>query len=182
MSDFRIETERLTLREWRDDDAAAMHAIGCDARVMEFLGPPMNKADAHRLVAGQIVNQSLFGHCFWPVERSGDGVLLGYCGVNVGLVDSPWAGEIEIGWLLAYDAWGQGYAREAAQATLDWCWSTLAVPGVLTFTVAANERSCRLMERLGMTRRPDRDFDHPDLPLGDPLRPHIVYRIDRPAA
>ena len=169
------------MREWWEADAAAMVEMGQDRRVMEFLGPPMSHEDGRVLVTGQLLNQSLFGHCYWPVERRADGAVLGFCGLNVGPEGSPWAGEIEIGWRLAHHAWGQGYAWEAARACLDWGWSNLAVSSIITFTVAANTRSRRLMDRLGMARRPERDFDLPDLPPGDPLRPHIVYRTNRPA-
>lgn len=175
-----IETERLILRGWREDDADAVHAMNRDPRVMRFLGPTTDLADAHRLIAGQIVNQSLFRHCFWPIERRADGMLLGFCGVQPGPAATPVAGGIEIGWRLAHHAWGQGYAREAATATLAWSWDHLDVPGIAAITVADNVRSWGLMERLGMRRCHDEDFDHPGLADDDPLRRHILYRIDRP--
>lgn len=176
--DFRIETDRLSLREWRDEDADAMHAMGLDPRVMEFLGPPASHDQARELVAGQIVNQSLFGHCFWPVERRSDGELLGFCGLNP--AHWPIDAEIEIGWRLRRDAWGRGYAREAAAASLAWGWRNLDVPTIAAITVPANARSWGLMERLGMIRQRNEDFDHPDVPDGSALKRHILYRIARP--
>ena len=89
-------------------------------------------------------------------------------------------GEIEIGWRLTCETWGQGYAREAAAATLAWAWSNLDAPSIAAITVPANRRSWGLMERLGMRRVVDGDFDHPDLAEGDPLRRHLTYRIQRP--
>jgi RimJ/RimL family protein N-acetyltransferase len=180
MGEFRIETERLILREWREADAVAMLPSGQDARVMEFLGPLMDLGACRELVDGQILNQSLFGHCFWPIERKSDEALLGLCGLNPGPENSPLEGKPEIGWRLAYTAWGQGYAREAAQATLDWAWRNMPDDEVFSMTVAVNLRSWRLMERLGMVRRPDLDFDHPELALGNPLRPQICYSIGCP--
>lgn len=180
MADFRIETERLVLRAWREEDADSIAAMGRDAHVMEFIGPLEDSLDARRLVKGQIVNQGLFGHCFWPVERRSDGALLGFCGLNPGPAKTPVDGRIEIGWRLAHHAWGHGYAREAAAASLDWAWRSLPTDEVIAMTVAANTRSWGLMERLGMSRRPDLDFDHPTLPDHDPLRPHIVYSVARP--
>jgi len=174
-----IETGRLILRQWHDNDAMAMYDLGRDARVMEYLGPLKTLDDAQALVAGQIVNQSLFGHCFWPIERRADGMLLGYCGLNVVPNGSPLEGEIEIGWLLAPAVWGQGYAREAAEAALRWARAHLEKPRIVGFTVPANRRSWGLMERLGMVRRPEMDFGHPDIPPGDPLHNHIAYSIDR---
>ena len=179
MAEFRLETERLILREWRDADAEPMFSMGQDARVMEFLGPLMDRDEAQQLVAGQMLNQSLFGHCFWPVERRSDGALLGFCGLNPGPKDTPLDGEIEIGWRLAWAAWGQGYAREAAEASLEWGFANLPNDSIYAITVEANTRSWGLMERLGMTRHTDLDFDHPNVPDGSPLKPHITYRIGR---
>jgi RimJ/RimL family protein N-acetyltransferase len=180
MGDFRIETERLVMRQWRIEDAAVMHAMGRDVRVMKHLGPRLAAADAHALVAGQIVNQGLFGHCFWPVERRSDGVLLGFCGVQPGPVDTPVEGRMEIGWRLAHHAWGQGYALEAARASLEWAWRNLPDPEIIAMTVAANNRSWGLMKRLKMTRRSELDFDHPALSERDRLSAHIVYSAARP--
>ena len=176
-----IETDRLILREWRDSDAEAMYEIGQDPRVMAFLGPLMNRNEARDLVAGQILNQSLFGHCFWPIERRSDGMLIGFCGLNPAPRATGLDDEIEIGWRLAHHAWGRGYAREAAVASIDWAWAALDVPRIVAMTVAANTASWRLMQRLGMTRRFDLDFEHPAIAVDDPLRPHIVYEIARPA-
>lgn len=181
MGEFRIETDRLILREWREEDAHTMYPSGQDSRVMAFLGPLMDLDACKWLVNGQILNQSLFGHCFWPIERKTDSMLLGFCGLNPGPERSPLEGKFEVGWRLAYSAWGQGYPREAAEASLDWGWKNLSDDAVWSFTVPANTRSWGLMERLGMTRRADYDFDHPALAVGDPLRPHITYVITCPA-
>ena len=175
-----IETERLILRHWRDEDAEPFHRMGQDPRVMEFLGPLMTLADAEHLVAGQIVNQALFGHCFWPIERRSDRLLLGFCGLQKGPAGTPIEDGLEIGWRLAQHAWGQGYAREAAEASLAWGWANTAAPEILAMTTIGNIKSWGLMERLGMTRDHASDFDHPAVAVDDPLRPHILYRIARP--
>ena len=93
----------------------------------------------------------------------------------------PLIGEIEIGWRLRHDVWGQGYAREAAEASRDWAWAKLGLPRLVSITVPANIRSWGLMERLGMERRPDMDFDHPHFPPGHRLRGHITYAAERPS-
>ena len=175
-----IGTERLVLRGWRESDAHAIHEMGQDKRVMEFLGPPTSIEAARALVAGQIVNQSLFGHCFWAIERRADGRVIGLCGLNPGPAATPVEGGIEIGWRLAGDSWGYGYAHEAATACLAWGWRHLDAPTIAAMTVPANTRSRALMVRLGMTRVSGGDFDHPGLAQGDPLRRHVLYRIDRP--
>jgi RimJ/RimL family protein N-acetyltransferase len=180
MGEFRFETERLILREWREDDWQTMYAIGQDPRVMATLGPLQSPEDARKLVAGQIVNQKLFGHCFWPIERRSDRAVLGYCGLNRCPVGNPLEGKIEIGWKVAYHVWGQGYAREAAEASLGWAWDSLQDDAVWSMTTPGNTRSWGLMERLGMTRHHNLDFDHPALAVDDPLRAHITYSIARP--
>ncbi len=173
-----IETDRLILRGWRDGDIAPFHAMGNDAEVMRYLGPPMTLADAQ--AAGDRMNAVMaeHGYCFWAVERKDDGAFIGFCGLQPG--HDFLAGETEIGWRLRRDAWGRGYAREAAEASLDWGWDNLDVPTITAITVPANMRSWGLMERLGMTRYPDEDFDHPKVPDGSSLKRHILYRIARP--
>jgi RimJ/RimL family protein N-acetyltransferase len=176
-----IDTERLILRGWRQEDHVPFHAMGNDPRVMRFLGAALTEAEVTATIERQ--NQVLdhHGYCFWAIERRTDGEFLGFCGIKPGPAGTPIAGELEIGWRLAHDYWGQGYAREAAQASLDWTWRNLDAPHVAAMTVQANEASWGLMTRLGMHRVIGGDFDHPLVPEGDPLRRHILYRIERPA-
>jgi RimJ/RimL family protein N-acetyltransferase len=91
-------------------------------------------------------------------------------------------GEIEIGWRLREDVWGRGYAREAAAASLNWAWRELACARIVAVTAEVNARSWGLMQRLGMRRLPDLDFDHPEFPRGHRLRRHITYALARPVA
>jgi RimJ/RimL family protein N-acetyltransferase len=173
-----IGTDRLILRPWRPADVRAFHAMGQDPEVMRHLGPLASRADARGAFARMAACQAQFGFCFWAIERRGDARFIGFCGLKPGR--GPIAGEIEIGWRLARAHWGEGLAREAAQAVLAWSWANLNVPSVTAITTPGNVRSWGLMERLGMTRFPLEDFDHPELEPGDPLRPHILYRIARP--
>lgn len=174
-----IETERLILREWRDADVDPFHAMCSDPRVMATLGPLMTRDETVALIRRCEDRQAANGHCFWAVERKADAALIGWCGVIVGNPNLPIAGEIEIGWRIAADEWGKGYAREAAQATLDWVWEKLAVDHVVAITSVGNTRSRGLMERLGMAYLPDGDFDHPNVPADSPLVRHVTYRIAR---
>jgi RimJ/RimL family protein N-acetyltransferase len=174
-----IETERLTLREWQDADLPPFAAMGRDPDVMAFIGPLQGKDEARAAIERQRGFQAVHGHCFWAVERRDDGMFLGFCGLKPGAAGTPIAHDVEIGWRLARHAWGQGYAREAAAATLDWGWAQ-GMPRIAAITVPANVRSWRLMERLGMRRLPDQDFAHPALGPDDPLSHHIVYVIDHP--
>ncbi len=175
-----IATDRLLLRRWREEDVAPLHAMGQDAEVMRFLGPPMSEEDCRAVVARQNTYADEYGRCFWAVERRADGVFLGFCGVKPGPEGTPIAGEPEIGWRLARHAWGQGYATEAAGAALAAEWQR-GGNHVWAITVPANGRSRAVMERLAMERVTDGDFEHPALPPGDPLRRHLLYRIARPA-
>ena len=175
-----IETERLILRPWRDEDGPEFARVTNTPAVMEHLGGPREPYDWRTLVADQTALQSQHGFCFWIVERKADGALLGFCGLEPDAIGPFGANDIEIGWRLREDAWGQGYAREAAQASLAWGWANLTVPSIHAMTLPANHRSWGLMERLGMIRRPDLDFGHPAFVEDHPLRRHIVYAAERP--
>ena len=179
MAEFRLETERLFLREWRDADVPILHRMGNDPRVMEFLGPQQTLDEAMEAVARQQDTQRNLGYCFWVIERRCDASLIGFCGLKPGPEATPLEGKTEIGWRLAHDHWGQGYAREAAHTSLDWGFANLPDNAIWAITVPANIRSWGLMERLGMIRQIELDFEHPGVPDGSPLKPHITYRIGR---
>jgi RimJ/RimL family protein N-acetyltransferase len=174
-----IDTERLILRGWRDTDRAPFYAMGRDVEVMRYLGGIRIRAETDAAIDRQIALQDTLGHCFWALERREDDAFLGFCGLKPGPAGTPIEDEIEIGWRLRRDAWGEGYAREAAQASLAWGWANLPVLEITAITVPGNTRSWGLMERLGMMRDAASDFDHPDVAQGDPLRRHITYRIAR---
>lgn len=176
-----IATGRLLIREWRDADRPDFAAMCADPEIMRLLGSPQTRSESDAAIDGRIESQRRHGFCFWAVERRSDRALLGLCGLKVAPAgDIPIAGDIEVGWRLRRDAWGQGYAREAAAASLAWGFAELSLPRIVAITTPGNIRSWGLMERLGMTRRADLDFDHPEVKVGDPLRPHIVYVATAP--
>jgi RimJ/RimL family protein N-acetyltransferase len=175
-----IETERLRVRAWRDEDIAPFSILNSDPEVLRYLGIRGTSEESRSFVARQRAMQAELGHCLWAVERKEDSALLGFCGVRPGVPDTPIDGELEIGWRLGSGYWGCGYAREAASACLDWSFDTAGVPRVVAITVEGNSRSRGLMDRLGMVRRPELDFLHPILPEGHPLKPHITYVKARP--
>lgn len=165
-----IETARLALRPWRYRDRLPFRDMCRDPQVMAMLGGPLRGRAFEDRLAGLRAADAM-GIGMRAVERREDGAFLGYCGLKcAGMSPSPVAGRVEIAWGLAHAHWGHGYALEAARAVLDH-----ASGPVIAFTARANARSWGLMARLGMTRRPDLDFDHPSLAPDDPLRPHIVY-------
>ena len=170
-----IAAERLILRPMENRDCAPFSAMCADREVMRYLGrQPTDEEIAGYPVASQTY-AAKHGYCAWALERREDGRFLGFCGLEETPEDTPVAGEIEILWRLPSDVWGQGYAREAAQANLAWAWANLAVPRVVAMTTPVNARSWGLMERLGMVRDPALDFDHPSFAEEHPLRAHIVY-------
>lgn len=176
MAEVVAETQRLRLRTWRDGDRSEFVRHLNTPAVMRWLGGVMAQDEARmRIVDRMMVWQEERGFTFWVVERKADGALLGFCGIKI--ADTPGApieGVHEVGWRLREDAWGQGYAREAAIASIDFAFETLAAPRVVALTFNGNEASWGLMERIGMTRRPECDYD--DARFGD-LNPTIVYDI-----
>lgn len=173
-----IATERLILRPWRDGDRAPYAAMGRDAEVMRYLGPLQSRAECDLAVDQMIQCQAEYGCCFWAIERRDDAAFLGFCGIEPGWAPVEYLPEI--GWQLGRQYWGQGYAREAAAACLEWAWATRDWPTVHAITVTANRASWGLMERLGMTRVAGSDFGQSGLPASDPAPRHIHYAIDRP--
>lgn len=176
-----IETERLHVRSWRDDDRAPFHALNSDPEVMATLGPLMTRAESDALVDRLAASEVARGCTFWAVERRSDGAFLGFCGVRWNDQELPIHGALEAGWRMIRAAWGQGYAREAAAASLEWGWQHTDADRIVAITSTGNHRSWGLMERLGMVRDPDGDFEHPRVPDGSPLKSHITYWIERPA-
>jgi RimJ/RimL family protein N-acetyltransferase len=178
MVEFRFETERLTLRAWRDADVEAFAPMCADPRVMATLGPMMDRDQTAALVKRMQAMQAELGHCFWAMERREDQAFLGWCGLIRGSV-GPIVGKAEIGWRIAHEHWGKGYAREAAAASLDWGFANLADERIWAITTPGNPRSWGLMERLGMVRHAELDFDHPNVADGSALKQHVTYSIRR---
>jgi RimJ/RimL family protein N-acetyltransferase len=176
-----IETERLILRPPSAADRAGLHAMWADPVVMADLGPIKSEAESDAAIARHAGYGESHGLGFWAVEHRAEKRLIGFCGLKPGAEDTPIAGEVEIGWMLAPRWWGKGYAREAASASLDWAWVNLEAPRVVAITAACNLRSQALMERLGM-RRLGPEFDHPAFDERDTRRRSVVFVIDRPDA
>ncbi len=175
-----IETARLILRPPEPRDWPALYAIWADPRVMADLGPVKDDAAS----AATLARHDAYRHegiGFHSVERREDGAVIGFCGLKRGNPGTPIEGRLEIGWMFAAPYWGQGYATEAARASLAWGWANKAEDRIVAITAARNLKSQRLMEKIGMTRLADGDFEHPLFAPGDPLRPTVTYAVDRPA-
>ena len=177
MAEPIAETPRLRLRSWTEQDRDEFVRRLNTPAVMRWLGGLRDRESYDRMFAALDQIEQDFGHTFWVVERKADGALLGFCGlIRVDSAGAPNPGDFEIGWRFREDVWGQGFAKEAAIATLQLAFGRFGAPHVVAFTVQGNSSSWGLMERLGMTRRPDLDFE--DSSLGPELNPTIVYRID----
>ena len=171
-----IRTPRLHLRRWRDEDLPAFAAMNADPRVMEFFAAPLDRAESDALAARIRGHFDRRGFGLWAVEVTGVADFIGFVGLCVPGFEAHFTPCVEVGWRLARDHWGRGYATEAARAALDFGFRHLALTEIVSFTVPANRRSRAVMERIGMTRTPADDFDHPSLPEGHPLRRHVLYR------
>jgi RimJ/RimL family protein N-acetyltransferase len=177
MTGFRHETARLVLRDWREEDWDIFWQVTNTPAVMRWLGGVADAAARAAARARLESYQAEEGHTFWVVERKQDAALLGFCGLKRSNQAGGPQGMMEIGWRLREDAWGQGYAREAASASLALAFERFAVDEVIALTVENNRASWGLILRLGMQRRADLDFDSPDF---DPENPRIIaYAITR---
>lgn len=177
-----LRTERLYLRRSQTSDREPFARLNADPRVVEFLPGPLSReeSDARAERIEMHFNQHGFG--LWAVEIPGVSAFAGFIGLSIPGFEAAFNPCVEIGWRLAADHWNRGYATEGARAALDFGFCWLKLPEVLSFTVPANTRSRRVMEKLGMTRSAADDFDHPLLAPGHALRRHVLYRIRRTTA
>lgn len=177
-----ITTERLILRPWREVDKPVFHALANTPAMMAHFGGPVPQAKHDAIIDRMIDQQARHGHCMWAVEMRDTGEMAGVCGIRIGgHQNTPVPEELEIGWRIGEKFWGQGIAREAAEASIAWGWANTERPRITAWTVIGNKPSWGLMERLGMQRRADLDFRHPEYASEDPFGAMIVYAIDRPA-
>jgi len=175
-----LRTPRLLLRRWRDTDLAPFAALNADPLVMEHFPAPLRPEQSDDLADRIDAGFDERGWGLWAVEIPGTAPFAGFIGLNPAVFDAPFTPAVEVGWRLARAHWGRGYATEGALAALSFGFDELALDEVVSFTTHRNTRSRRVMERLGMRRDPADDFENPNLPDGDALRPHVLYRLDRP--
>lgn len=170
-----IVTDRLVLRPAVDADRGAIAAMNAHPRVGEWLGGVRDRAASDAFVDRVQAHQAEHGFGFWVVERQADARVIGMTGVWWIPPEMSMPDTAEIGWRFHPDAWGQGYATEAAHAALAYGFETLGLPEIIAFTARTNLASQAVMRRIGMTPDPARDFDHPGLAEDDPLRAHVVF-------
>lgn len=171
-----LHTDRLLLRHWREDDAAALAALNSDPEVMEYFPTPLSREQSDAMLDRLRAHLENYGFGFWALERRDTGQFIGFAGLaHVGF-SAPFTPAVEIGWRLVRSVWGNGYATEAAVRAVEYGFQELALSQLVSFTVPSNIRSRRVMERLAFTWSPTDSFDHPALPIGHPLRRHVLYR------
>lgn len=167
------------MRRWKPSDLAPFAALCADPVVMEhypaLLTPDQTKAFIDRIESG--FDQDGFG--LWALQRLDNSEFIGYTGLVSPTFEAHFTPAVEVGWRLAKDHWGLGFATEAARSAIGFGFETAHLDEIVSFTVPANKRSTAVMERIGMTHDPADDFDHPRLPEGSAHRRHVLYRLTR---
>lgn len=175
-----LETERLLLRRWKERDSDPFAALNADPEVMEHFPAVLTAEESNQLLRRIDRQFEEFGFGLWAVEIKWAKRFIGFCGLAVPTFETHFTPAVEVGWRFAKDQWGSGYATEAAKVVLDFGFEKADLEQILSWTVPANLRSQGVMQRLGMQRAPELDFDHPRFLHDARLRRHIVFRITRP--
>jgi RimJ/RimL family protein N-acetyltransferase len=178
VSQRQLRTERLLLRPWREDDREPFAAMNADQAVMEYFPATLTGARSDALAERIDSDIQRLGYGFWAAEIPGEAPFIGFIGLVATDDDMPFAPAIEVGWRLARAHWGKGLASEGARAAVAFGFDELGLEQIVALTAVANVRSRRVMERLGMRHDPAYDFPHPRVPVGHPIAPHVLYRLD----
>ena len=176
---MEIRTERLVLRSWRETDIAPFAAMCADAEVMAYFERTQTHAEAEALVRRCQLREAEDGFCIWALEAPDVADFVGLAGIQRLQYQAHFTPAVEVGWRLARPFWRRGYATEAALASMDYGFGPGGLSEIVAVAVGANARSLAVMERIGMRRVAGGDFDHPSVPLGHRLQPHVLYRITR---
>jgi ribosomal-protein-alanine N-acetyltransferase len=168
---------RICLRPWREEDRDAFAVMNADARVMAFFRNCLSRAESDAMVDHIQAHFTKHGFGLWAIEVPGVAPFIGFTGLSVPGFSAHFTPCVEVGWRLAFEHWGHGYATEAARLALGYAFETLALSDVVSFASVGNHRSRSVMVRLGMRRNPADDFDYPSFPEGHPLRRHVLYRL-----
>ncbi len=177
MDNSVIRTERLILRPWRDGDLELFAQLNADPRVMEFFSSVKSFEDTveeYNRIKNSFEKE---GWGLWAASLKDEDRFIGFIGLN--RVPVPFTPGVEVGWRLAYEYWGKGYATEGAKASLMYGFETLGLDEIISFTATQNKRSQNVMKKIGMSHYPEEDFDHPRLAEGHRLRRHVLYRIKK---
>lgn len=177
-----INTKRLILRPWTEDDLEPFAKLNADARVREYFPGLLTRQESDASLKSMAEHIERYGWGFWATSLAESGEFIGFIGledVHFSASFNASAPAVEIGWRLAFNHWGKGYATEGALAALKYGYEILNLEEIVSFTAVPNQRSRRVMEKIGMHHRPEEDFDHPKLAEGHPLRRHVLYRLEK---
>ena len=177
----RMLTARLLLRRWRTSDREPFAELNADPEVMEHFPAALSREQSDVLVDRIETEFEQRGYGLWAVEVRETREFIGFTGLLADTFEAPFTPAVEVGWRLARAAWGHGYATEAGEAALAVGFDDAGLEEIVSITTPGNARSRAVMERLGMTRDPDGDFEHPSIPAGHRLRTHVLYRLRRSA-
>ncbi|MEM1283462.1 MAG: GNAT family N-acetyltransferase [Chlamydiota bacterium] len=175
-----IKTKRLFLRQWTDDDLMQFAVMNADPEVMEYFPALLSTEESNKLAERIRTELQEKEYGFWAVEIQEGASFIGFIGLHRANFDAPFCPCVEIGWRLTKEQWGKGYATEGAKAALDYAFSNLQLPEVLSFTAEVNKRSQKVMKKIGMKHDPSGNFDHPMVPDALPIKPHVLYRLKNP--
>ena len=167
------------MRTWRAEDQDPFAAMNADPEVMEHFPHALSREESAATIEWIEDGFETRGWGLWALEPLATGRFIGFTGLSVPSFETHFTPAVEVGWRLARDAWGHGYATEAASASMRFGFEQADLGQIVSFTSFPNLRSQAVMERIGMTRDPDGDFEHPSIPEGSPLRHHMLYRISR---
>jgi len=177
---LELKTERLLLRRWREGDRQPFGRQSADPVVMRYMLGTLTREESDAFVDRIEKHFDEHGFGLWAVEVPGVAPFVGFVGLSVPRFDAHFMPAVEIGWRLDRPNWGRGYATEAAAATLADGFGRVGLREIVSFTIPTNLKSIAVMERLGMTRDPSDDFEHPGIPKGHPYRRHVLYRKAAP--
>ncbi|AIY43161.1 acetyltransferase [Collimonas arenae] len=176
---LELESPRLLLRQWRDDDLAELAAMCADPQVMRYFPAVLSYQESAALLGRMHDHFARHGFGFWALQRKDNDEFIGLTGLLQVGFDAPFTPAVEIGWRLARQHWGQGFAREAASTALAAGFQQLGLEQIVSFTADTNLPSQKVMQAIGMQRDSIDDFQHPKLADGHPLKPHMLYRITK---
>ena len=176
MNMIEIVTPRLKLRQWKEEDKEPFFKLNSDPRVMKFMPKLLSKEESDNFVERIKRRFKEDGYSFFAVELIENQTFIGLIGLSIPRFQSFFTPCVEIGWRLAYDYWGKGYATEGAKASLNYGFNELNLSEIVSFTVSKNLRSRQVMERIGMKFIDE--FQHPLLPKEHCLSKHVLYKIN----
>jgi RimJ/RimL family protein N-acetyltransferase len=176
---LELRTRRTLLRQWKDSDLPQWIAMNADADVRRYFPSRLTEEEALAEAGRMRAAIAQRGWGMWALEVPGVMGVAGTVGLHVTTIDAHFVPCVELGWRLKREAWGHGYATEAAQAAMEFGFRKLGLDELVAFTTVTNMPSQRVMQRLGMHRDPRDDFDHPRIEAGHPMRPHLLFRIGR---